>query len=170
MQSAPCESYLVTEVMTSTPQKLQLMLVEGAIRAIERGRQKWRSGEDERACEALIRAQEIVGQMLDGLDAEIDPELVNKVAAVYLFVFRSIVEANYRHDEKKLDDALRVLEIERGTWRQVCAQLGSRQEPGRGPDSYTPHAATAASSATSPASLAAGTAAELPAGSFSLEA
>ena len=66
MSSVPCENYLVTEVMTSTPQKLQLMLIEGAIRAIERGRQKRRAGDDEQACESLLRAQEIVGQLLDG--------------------------------------------------------------------------------------------------------
>ena len=170
MRSATCESYLVTEVMTSTPQKLQLMLIEGAIRAIERGRQKWRSGDNEQACEALIRAQEIVGQMLDGLHADVAPDLVKKVAAVYVFVFRSLVEANLGRDEKKLDDALRVLEIERGTWREVCGKLGSRQEPGRSQDAYTPHTPPAAPALPNLADLTSAVAADLPAGGFSLEA
>ena len=128
MQTSARESYLVTEVMTATPQKLQLMLVEAAIRSAERARQKWQDEEEDEACEALIHAQHIVGELLGGLNQEVAPELVKNVASVYLFVFRLLMEANYEHDEKKLDDAVRVLEIERETWQQVCEELGSKKE------------------------------------------
>ena len=128
MQSSAQESYLVTEVMTATPQKLQLMLIEAAIRSVQRARDKWRAKEDELACEALIHAQKVISELLAGLDREVDTELVKRVASVYLFVFRSLVEANYEHDEKKLDEALRVLEIERETWQRVSQQLGGTKE------------------------------------------
>jgi flagellar secretion chaperone FliS len=168
MASASCESYLVTEVMTSTPQKLQLMLIEGAMRSIERARRCWRSGDNEHACEALICAQGIVGQMLGALDRDVAPDMVNKVAAVYLFIFRGLVDANASRDEKKLDDVLRVLEIERGTWRQVCEKLGSRQEPGG--NAYTPHTPPAAPALPNLAGFTSGMNADLPSGGFSLEA
>lgn len=129
MEASAQESYLVTEVMTAAPQKLQLMLIDAAIRWAEKARRLWREQNDEQASEALIRAQEIVGQMLGSLNPEPAPELVRKVAAVYLFIFRSFMEANLRRDEGKLDDALRVLRTERETWRQVCEKLGTaRQE------------------------------------------
>jgi len=54
---------------------------------------------------------------------------VRKVAAVYLFIFRSLMEANFQRDEGKLDDALKVLRVERETWRQVCKQLGTTRQP-----------------------------------------
>ena len=129
MQSSARESYLATEVMTATPQKLQLMLIDTAIRSAKRARQLWRDEEDEGACEALIHAQEVIGEMLASLNAEVAPDLVKKVASIYMFIFRSLMEANYQQSEEKLNDALRVLEVERETWRQLCDELGSKKEP-----------------------------------------
>jgi len=126
MDPSARREYLATEVLTATPQKLQLMLIEAAIRSAETARAKWKTEKNDEACEALIHAQDCVGEMLAGLNKEADSELTGKVAVVYVFIFRSLMEANYHRDEKKLDDALKVLEVERETWRQVCAQLGSK--------------------------------------------
>ncbi len=122
MQNAP-QSYLVTEVMTAAPQKLQLMLIEAAIRAAQRARQHWQAQEDLQASECLIRAQEIVGEILSALNYEVKSELVKKVAGVYLFLNRTLLDASLTRDINKLDEALRVLSVERETWRQVCEKL-----------------------------------------------
>jgi flagellar protein FliS len=129
MHSSAREGYLATDVMTATPQKLQLMLIEAAIRSARRGGENWRAGDDARASEALTHALEVVGEMLASLNREAATDLVKRVAAVYLFVFRNLVQANHERNDRKLEEALRVLEIERETWRQVCQQLDSRQPP-----------------------------------------
>ena len=129
MQASAQNNYLETEVMTAPPQKLQLMLVEAAIRAAERARAMWRDEDDEQAFLALIRAQEITGELLAGLNPEVDSDVVKKVASVYMFVFRRLAEASRDRDEKTLDDAIRVLHVERETWRQVCRQLSGSQPP-----------------------------------------
>lgn len=129
MESSARESYLVTEVMTATPQKLQLMLIEAALRSAERARQKWQTQDDEQACEALIHAQQIISELLAGLDREVDSGLVKRVASIYLFVFRTLMEANGERSEEKLNDAIRVLQVERETWRQVCERLGGKRAP-----------------------------------------
>jgi len=133
--SAP-ENYLVTEVMTATPQKLQLMLIEGALRNVERTRRLWQEGKDEEAGEALIRAQQIISEMLCGLSREVESELARKVASVYIFIFRSLVDAHTRRSESKLDEALSVLETERDTWRQVCERSGVASGPA--PEAVSP--------------------------------
>ena len=123
MTSLP-QSYLETEILTAPPQKLQLMMIEAAIRFGRRAAGHWQAGEDDQACEALIRAQKIVTELVNGLNRDESPELAGKIAAVYLFVFRSLMEAGYQRDREKLDDALGVLEVERETWRQVCHRVG----------------------------------------------
>ena len=123
MQSSARDSYLETEVTTATPQKQQLMLIEGTIRFIGRTRSHWRAGQDERAHECLVRAQQIVTELLAGLNHEVAPELTRRVAALYVFVFRSLVDAGLRRDEAKLDEALRVLEPQREAWHGVCQEL-----------------------------------------------
>lgn len=135
MSSQARKNYLEAEVLTATPQKLQLMLIETAMRYITLTKERWRSDDDEQAVESLIRAQRIVTEMLGSLNKDIDPELTKNVATIYLFVFRSLTEAYNSRNEQKLDDALAVLEIERDTWRQVCRQLGGTGPAG---GSYSP--------------------------------
>lgn len=125
MASPARDSYLATEVLTAPPQRLHLMLIEAAIRCAERARQCWRANQPEQATEAVVHAEEIVGELLAGLNRETGGNLIRKTAAVYLFVFRTLMEANLGRDEGKLDDALRVLAIERETWRRVCGQIGA---------------------------------------------
>lgn len=120
MPSSSPNSYLETEVLTATPQKQQLILIEAAIRFAGRARLLWQTGDDEMASEALIRAQQIVTQVLGGLNDQVDAELTRKVASVYLFAFRGLVAANLDRDQQRLDEVIKVLEVERETWKQVC--------------------------------------------------
>ena len=115
--------YLNAEVMTATPQKLHLMVIEAAIRSCEKARAHWGHEDRGHTCEALIHAQACVGQLLAGLNADAGAELVGKIASVYLFIFRRLTEANNKADEAALNDAIRVLHTERETWRQVCEKF-----------------------------------------------
>ena len=133
MQSLAREDYLVAEVMTATPQKLQLMLLDAAIRCIERTRQHWKAEQYEDACQTLIRAQNIVGELISGLNHESESDLVKKMAAIYVCVLRHLAEAGYSRDLEKLDGALKVLKVERETWRQVCEKYSASGQSGREP-------------------------------------
>jgi flagellar protein FliS len=128
MQLSAREDYLTTEVMTATPQKLQLMLIQGALRMAEQARQCWQQDDEAGAFEALQKCQQVIIEMLSGLKIEVEPDLVKKVAAVYLFIFRSVVSAQLDHDEKQLSEAVSVLEVERETWQQLCEKLGTQRE------------------------------------------
>ncbi len=117
------EEYLETEVFTASPQKLQLLLIEAAIRLVIRAREQWNNHQDDEATESLIRCQEIVTEIIAGLRPQPESSLTRKVAAIYAFIFRSLVQAALRRDDRQLANALSVLEVERDTWRQLCDQL-----------------------------------------------
>jgi len=125
MQPSVPDSYLETEILTATPQKRQLMLIEAAIRFIERARHHLRAEQNEAFCECLIRAQQIVTELIAALDHEVAPKLTGQVASLYVFVFRTLVDASLTRDEAKLDDALRVLQPQREAWEGVCKGLGA---------------------------------------------
>ena len=93
------ESYLTAETMTATPQKLQLLLIEAALRSARRADRQWRDQQDEQALESLIHAQAVMGELLRGVDQQLRSELTDRVAAVYAFIFRRLAEAGYREDE-----------------------------------------------------------------------
>jgi flagellar protein FliS len=124
MQSSATDRYLQTEVLTASPQKLQLMLLDAAIRSAERAGRHLDAGKVDEAHDALVHAQQVVTGLLGGLNRDAHRSLAGKMAAVYVFVFRSLVDADIGRDRKRLDDALRILRIERETWRRVCQQTG----------------------------------------------
>jgi len=125
MQSLARQNYLQAEVHTATPQKLQLMLVEAAIKNVHRTKKAWEEERFEAAFDSLTLAQDIVAEILSSLDKESNPELAGKLASIYVFIFRCLTEGGMTHDPQKLDDALRILNSERETWRQVCEKFGA---------------------------------------------
>lgn len=153
MESARDE-YLVTQVMTATPQKLQLMLIDAAIRSARQAQDHWQHERDEEAGECLLKSQQIVTQLIAGLDSSKQPELVRQVAGIYMFIFRALVFAHLRHDVEQLNEALQILESERETWKQVCEQnpeaLAKPQEEAPAETAGLP-AVSAPPAATSPA-------------------
>lgn len=156
-QQSVRQNYIQAEVLTATPQKLQLLLVEAAIKNIHRTKQFWLESNYDSAFETLTRAQDIVAEILCSLDVENCPDIAKKLASIYVFIFRRLTEAGMRHDAEKLDDALKVLASERETWRLVCEKFGSnvndspKGETGSG-DAWS--SATPAPSATAPQQIA----------------
>lgn len=150
MTTSARETYLATEVLTAPPQKLHLLLVEAAIRACEKARAFWQQKKDPQATEALIRAQEIMSELVAGLNRQADPQLVRRVASLYLFIYRNLLEAGFLRDDKKLENALRVLREERITWQLVCQQIAEHSSPS---NPGGPACAAEKSPASQPASL-----------------
>ncbi|MGQ9606992.1 MAG: flagellar export chaperone FliS [Thermogutta sp.] len=133
MQPSYGDRYLESEVLTASPQRLHLLLIEAAIRCIERTRAAWQRQDQDTAFEAITKAQQIVAEMLAAMKMDGAPALVKQVAAIYTFVYRTLVEAGLKLDEKLLADALRVLRIERETWSEVCLKLGTAGGEGEKP-------------------------------------
>jgi flagellar protein FliS len=125
MSAAPTPSteYLRSAVLTATPEQLHLMLYDGAIRFATRGGEALRAGDREAAFHAFERAQLIVLEMINGIQPEANPELGDRMLALYSFVYRRLVDANVKRDEQAVDDALRVLRHQRETWVMLLEKV-----------------------------------------------
>ncbi|HPM23703.1 MAG TPA: flagellar export chaperone FliS [Phycisphaerae bacterium] len=121
--SAPSQTYLRNAVLTATPEQLQLMLFDGAIKFATRGLEALQAKDREATFLALERAQLIVLELANGIRREVNPELADRMTAIYNFVFRRLVDANVHQDEKALHDALRTLRYERETWVLLIEKL-----------------------------------------------
>jgi flagellar protein FliS len=124
MTPNPAANYLRTKVLTATPEQLQLMLYDGAIRFAEQGKAALAEKNYEASYNALSRAQKIITELQCGLRHDVAPELCGKLAALYNFVFKKLVEANIGHQIEALDDALNILRYQRETWAMLLNQLG----------------------------------------------
>ena len=128
MSASIGDSYREADILTAPPQRLHLMLIEGAIRFIERARHLWQENQFDAGFESLLRAQEIVAEILSGIKTDSDFPIARRVAALYTFVYRCLVEAGLKREEKPLEDALRVLAIQRETWQELCQRLAAASE------------------------------------------
>lgn len=118
----PQSSYLESKILTAPPQRLHLMLIEGAIRFGRQAEELLRRGDETAAAAPLLRVIDIVGEMLAGV-REQKSELNKSLANLYWFLFRRVSEAKIHADAAALADALRLLEYERQTWQLACEKL-----------------------------------------------
>lgn len=117
----PQEVYLESQVLSANPQRLRLLLIEGALRFGRQALRQWEADQWDAASESLARCRDIVEELLQSIHAETSP-LAKRVADLYLFLFQSLAESQIRRDQQPLTDVLGILESERETWRQVCEQ------------------------------------------------
>jgi flagellar protein FliS len=118
------DHYLESKVLTAPPNRLHLMLIEGAIRFGRQAEELLRRGDTPGAATPLMRVIDIVGEMLAGV-REQKSEINRKLTSLYWFVFRRVSEAKIHADAEKLAEALRLLEYERQTWAAVCDKFTS---------------------------------------------
>ena len=128
MNTDPRNTYLESQILTATPQKLRLMLIEAALGAARQSLKSWEEKLDSDANIALIRCREIVSELWTSVKPD-DSELTQNVAGIYMFLFKTLAEAQLYRDQVKVNDAINVLEIERETWRDVCKQVPNRPVP-----------------------------------------
>ena len=123
------QEYLKSAVMTAAPEQLQLMLFDGAIRFTLRGKEALQRNDSEGAFNGFERAQRIVLELNNGLRREVNPELVDQMAALYNFIFRRLIDANVHRDLDAAEDALRILRHQRETWAMLIEKLAKSSPP-----------------------------------------
>jgi flagellar protein FliS len=120
-------NYLKMRVMTATPEQLQMMLYDGAIRFCEQARVALQASDYEKSYNMISRVQKIITEMSSTLKHDVFPELCGKLAALYNFAYRKLIEANIDHKLESLDEALGVLRFQRETWAMLLDQLGKNK-------------------------------------------
>jgi flagellar protein FliS len=124
MNPQAAQNYLKTKIFTATPEQLQLMLYDGAIRFAEQARAALEQKNFEQSYNMISRVQKIITEMTSSLKPELAPELCKQLAALYNYVYRKLIEANIDHTIPSLDEALSILRYQRQTWAMLLDQLG----------------------------------------------
>jgi flagellar secretion chaperone FliS len=127
MNPQGAQNYLRTRVFTATPEQLQMMLYDGAIRFSEQARPALEKKNWETSYTMISRAQKIITELISSLEHDIHPELCGKLASLYNYVYRKLVEASTAHTIEALDEAIRILKYQRETWALLMETLGKQK-------------------------------------------
>lgn len=115
--------YLTTRIMTASPEQLRLMLYDGALRFCNQARSALEKQDYEMSYDVLVRAQKIVLELSASLKHDQMPELCGKLASLYTYIYRKLVDANTMHDLDSLDEAVKHLQYDRQTWIMLMDEL-----------------------------------------------
>jgi len=127
--------YLETQVLTASPQRLHLMVVDAALRSGRRGLEAMEQQRWEAVDAAFSRCRACVLELFGGLKPDAAPDLVSPLKLLFVFVYRNLIIGELERDPEQIGDALRILEQHRETWLALDAQLRSAS-----PTVPTPHA------------------------------
>lgn len=120
---SPVNAYLRTKVLTASPEQLRLMLLDGAVKFARQGRDGLIARNHEAAFNGISQCRDIVLELLTTIKPEFDPELCERVKALYTFMYTQLVEASMERSTEKLDKVIGLLEFERETWVLLIDRL-----------------------------------------------
>lgn len=115
--------YLKTKIMTASPEELQLMLYDGAIRFCEQAREAIQAKQIENSYNLLSKAENVLLELASSMRDEIAPETCEKMRALYMFCYDRLVTANLKRQVLPVDEALKVLRHIRETWTMLMEKL-----------------------------------------------
>ena len=130
----PLRSYKETQIKTATPGKLILMLYDGAIRHLNQALQDM--DEEHRRYEniskCLIKAQDIIAELMISLDFERGGEIAKSLFGLYVFMNRRLLDANIKKDRASVEEVKTLLSELRGAWAEVADRAGVSVDTSRG--------------------------------------
>lgn len=104
------------------------MLYDGALKFARQAGEALAAGKVEAAYHGLMRSQKIVLELSSSLNHSVDPVLCEKLAALYTYIYRLLVDGCMDRDRAKIDEAVRLLAFERETW--VLLMQKTSETPG----------------------------------------
>ena len=102
-------SYTQMNINIDRPEKLILMLYEGALRFANFAKKAIRENSVENKVKYIIKVSNIFIELINSLDFEKGGDVAYYLNGLYAHQLKLLAKANLENDEKYLDDVIRVL-------------------------------------------------------------
>lgn len=116
----PYQQYRQQQVNTAPPEKLLLMLFDGAVRFGRIAVKSLQEKQDETAHAHLLKTQAIVEELISSLN--FDYEIAQYLYSLYDYIYRRLVEANIKKDPAMAEEAVNMLTELRGAFAGTMAK------------------------------------------------
>jgi flagellar secretion chaperone FliS len=121
-------AYRESSVLTAPPERLVVMLYDGANRFLLQAAVAMRAGDLLEANGRMQRAEAILDELLITLDRSAG-ELADRLQAIYLFCKRLLGDARVERDPGHIEQARRLLAELRSSWAAISgAERGSERQ------------------------------------------
>jgi flagellar protein FliS len=125
---SPSEQYRSTQIETASPERLLILLYDGAIRSLNHARVAIDERNRQKANRSFQKAQAIITELQGVLDMSVG-EIAKNLYALYDYFTRRLIEANIKQDGAIAGEVLEHLKDLRSAWKQAIVLNASTGRP-----------------------------------------
>jgi flagellar secretion chaperone FliS len=123
------DAYFESRILAADPIELVRLLYQAATAEVREARRHLASGDIAARSKSISKACAIVLELAGALDGERGGEISRRLAELYEYIHRRLVEANFEQSDPPLAEVLSLLATLSEAWDGVKTQ----QEPAAGP-------------------------------------
>lgn len=138
LSSNPYSAYKSTQIETASQEQILLMLYDGAIRSMKQARDSMERDDFEAGHEQLIKAQDIITELMASLDMDVGGEVAEDLYGLYEYMLHNLVQANVENEPSRIDDVIPLMESLQESWDEVINQKGMTVQKARRQQRSTP--------------------------------
>ena len=120
------KQYQQTQVQTASPEKLLIMLYDGAIQFLNKAKVSIQNKNIEDSHNNIIGAQKIVTEFMNTLDMKAGGQVAENLYSLYEYLHYRLVQANIKKDEKMVEEVIGHLRDLKATWEEAI-KIASRE-------------------------------------------
>lgn len=116
---------------TAEPLKLVVMCYDEAAKSLTEARQSYEAGLYEAKAKALQRTLDIINEMNISLDLERGGEIARNLRSLYLYMTRTLLEADLKKDLARFDEVIGMLSDLGAAWKEIWGRELREEKPVR---------------------------------------
>lgn len=118
INSAGYEAYKKTQIQTADQGSLILICYDGAISFLKKARNAQQDNDEQTRTVCLDKAQSVLWELINGLNFDAG-EIAYNLEALYNYMIRRIVDADYHRNLDALDEVITYLQELRESWEKI---------------------------------------------------
>ncbi len=124
----PYNQYRNVHVTTSNPEKILIMLYDGAINFTRIALDKLAKGDVAGKGLYISKTHAIVAELMSTLNHEIGGDVARQLQRLYTYLIDELVAANINNSPERLENVLRILTHLRETWAEAIKIAKTERE------------------------------------------
>ena len=130
-------SYKKAAILSASPERLILMLYDGALDAMQRAKEGFKIEDirlrNETISNNLIKAQNIFAELQRALKMESKAEFAQNMYGLYDFYTTKLNEANFKKEEGPIDIVMNLFKQIRDAWAEMLTKADVKVRPAANP-------------------------------------
>lgn len=117
---SPLNQYQNNQVLTASPEKILIMLYDGAINFTRIAQERLLVKDVPGKGIYIGKALAIVTELMNTLNHEVGGEIAAHLEQLYLYLMEEYTKANASYEMAHLENAVKILTILRDTWKEAA--------------------------------------------------